>query len=103
MPYVAALGIVTGYPDGTFHPKDSIKRQDAAIMLQRLANRVEITASGSPKTFTDAASIPAYAQPGVDFVTGLGIMNGNADGTFSPAKNITREQAVITIMNLYQL
>lgn len=103
VPYVAALGIVTGYPDGTFHPKDSIKRQDAAIMLQRLANRVEITASGSPKTFTDAASIPAYAQPGVDFVTGLGIMNGNADGTFSPAKNITREQAVITIMNLYQL
>ena len=37
VPYVAALGIVTGYPDGTFHPKDSIKRQDAAIMLQRLA------------------------------------------------------------------
>ncbi|MBQ8004428.1 MAG: S-layer homology domain-containing protein, partial [Oscillospiraceae bacterium] len=34
-------------------------------------------------------------------VTSLGIMNGNANGTFSPLSNITREQAVITIMNAY--
>jgi hypothetical protein len=103
VPYVAALGIVTGYPDGTFHPKDSIKRQDAAIMLQRLAQLLEMNSTGTPKTFTDGSSISPYAVPGVDFVTSLGIMNGNADGTFSPAKNITREQAVITIMNMYSL
>ncbi len=102
VPYIAALGIVNGYPDGTFRPKDAIKRQDAAIMLQRLATFLEANASGSSKSFSDAAQISPYAVPGVEFVTSLGIMNGNANGTFSPLSNITREQAVITIMNAYR-
>ncbi len=101
VPYIAALGIINGYPDGSFRPKDAIKRQDAAIMLQRLATFLEADTSGSAKAFTDAAQISEYAKQGVDYVTSLGIMNGNANGTFSPLSNITREQAVITIMNAY--
>lgn len=101
VPYIAALGIINGYPDGTFRPKDAIKRQDAAIMLQRLASFLEADTSGNARMFADAAQISAYAKSGVDYVTSLGIMNGNANGTFSPLNNITREQAVITIMNAY--
>jgi hypothetical protein len=52
-----------------------------------------------PKTFQDDALISDYADAGVDYVTSLGIMNGNRDGTFSPFSNITREEAVITILN----
>ncbi len=102
VPYVAALGIVGGYPDGTFRPKDAISRQDAAIMLRRLSNRLGTDSySGAPRTFSDAAAIADYAKPGVDFVTALGIMNGGANNTFSPKANITREQAVITMVNAY--
>ncbi len=101
VPYIAALGIINGYPDGTFRPKAAIKRQDAAIMLQRLAVFLEADSSAAAATFADAARISAYAKPGVDYVSALGIMNGNANGTFSPMSNITREQAVITIMNAY--
>ncbi len=97
---VASAGIVTGYTDGTFKPGDSIKRQDAAIMLQRLATAAGMEEADAVKTFSDSASISAYAKPGVDYVTSVGIMNGNADGTFAPANNITREQAVITLINL---
>ena len=32
----AALGIVTGYEDGTFRPYKTISRQEAAAMLDRL-------------------------------------------------------------------
>lgn len=103
VPYVAALGIITGYPDGTFHPKDAIKRQDAAIMLERLAKFIGVSNTAAAKTFTDGAYISPYAKSGVDFVTSAGIMNGNADGSFSPLNNITREQAVITIMNAYDV
>lgn len=102
VPYVSALGIVTGYPDGTFRPGDSIKRQDAAIMLQRLATFLDANTGSSTSSFTDAAQISAYAKSGVDFVVSLGIMNGNANGTFSPHANITREQAIITMVNAYQ-
>ncbi len=101
VPYISAMGIVTGYPNGTFRPNDSIKRQDAAIMLQRLATFLEASPSKSSASFTDAAQIAAYAKPGVDYVTSLGIMNGNANGTFAPLSNITREQAVITMINAY--
>lgn len=96
---VAALGIVTGYPDGTFRPNDSIKRQDAAIILQRMALLLGSGQAGAASVFLDEAQISPYAKPGVDFVSALGIMNGNADGTFSPMTNITREQAVITMIN----
>lgn len=101
VPYISALGIVTGYPDGTFRPTDPIKRQDAAIMLQRLATFLEASPISGNATFSDAAQISAYAKPGVDYVTALGIMNGNANGTFAPLSNITREQAVITMVNAY--
>ena len=99
VPYVAALGIIDGYPDGTFRPKNEIQRQDAAIMLQRLATRLEANPTGAAMEFTDGASNSGYAKTGVDYVTSAGIMKGNADGSFSPRKNITREQAIITIMN----
>lgn len=97
---VASIGVVTGYSDGSFKPGDSIKRQDAAIMLQRLATALGMEEAEGGKSFADAGSISSYAKSGVDFVTALGIMNGNADGTFAPGNSITREQAVITIMNM---
>ncbi len=99
---VAALGIVTGYPDGCFKPDGNIMRQDAAIMLRRLAECLGKDTAGTPKQFTDAKQISEYARPGVNFVTGLGIMNGHSSGKFAPKDPITREQAVITIMNVWR-
>lgn len=99
---VAALEIVNGYPDGTFRPDQPIQRQDAAIMLRRLAQVFGAAADQEPRTFLDSGSISDYARPGVDFVTALGIMNGHANGNFAPRDNITREQAVITIMNAWR-
>lgn len=100
---IAALGIVTGYPDGSFKPDGKILRQDAAIMLQRLAECLGKDTAGTAKQFTDEKQISAYARPGVDFVTGLGVMNGHSSGKFAPRDNITREQAVITIMNVWRI
>ena len=140
---IAYLGIINGYPDGTFRPDDHIIRQDAAIILERLARIMGVDLDGpsepadedtstasetgdedmsddsgedisgaeetSPanvsrpaKVFTDSAKISPYAVPGVDFVSGWGIMNGNTDGSFRPQANITREQAVITMMNTWR-
>jgi len=99
---IAALRIVEGYPDGTFRPDANIKRQDAAIMLRRLAEVMGAKPAGKAKSFTDADQISSYAKPGVEFVVGLGIMNGHSGGAFAPHDSITREQAVITIMNTWR-
>lgn len=99
----AALEIVTGYPNGTFKPNAQILRQDAAIMLRRLAQVLGAEAEQEAKTFKDSDQIAEYARPGVDFVVSLGIMNGSTSGKFSPRSNITREQAVTTMMNIWRL
>jgi hypothetical protein len=98
----AALGIVAGYSDGSFRPNDNIKRQDAAIMLRRLAEQTGVVQGGQPMSFTDYGQISSYARESVDFVSALGIMSGNANGTFGPVSNITREQAVVTIMYMWK-
>ena len=42
-----ALGIVSGYEDGTFRPQGSIKRQEAAKMLYETAKVLGYTGSGA--------------------------------------------------------
>lgn len=98
---MANLGIVTGYEDGTFRPKASITREQAATMLQRAAEVMGTVTPSQSLTFTDAASIGAWAQEGVDFVTSCGIMNGKGEGKFDPKGTYTREQAFITMLNTY--
>lgn len=98
----ASLGIVAGYPDGGFHPDENILRQDAAIMLRHLVQLVGVSAApGQPRAFADADSISSYAKQSVDYVSSYGIMSGNDDGTFGPQSNITREQAVVTVMYIW--
>lgn len=99
---IAGLGIITGFPDNTFRPEAVITRQDAAIILARLATAMGATIEAKDLQFSDAADISGYAKPGVAYVSSLGIMNGNADGSFAPKRMITREQAIITVMNAWR-
>lgn len=72
-------------------------------MLQRLATALGAHSYGESKYFTDSAQISDYAKSGVDYVTSLGIMNGHTNGSFTPLSTITREQAVVTIMNMMRI
>ncbi|MGB9769950.1 MULTISPECIES: ABC transporter substrate-binding protein [Caldisericum] len=56
-------GYVKGFSDGTFRPKDNIKRADLAVLLVRVMGKeVEAQKYTEPLTFSnDEASIPKYA------------------------------------------
>jgi len=87
-------------------PDDKLTREQAAVMLVRLADSV-----GSPLTgykiyatvFSDEASISDWAADAVHQVQEAGIMVGvEVEGcTFAPQAPYTREQGIITIMRLY--
>ena len=96
----ASLGIVTGGGDGRFEPRAVLTREQAATILQRTAVMLGASASGSGKTFTDAAGISDWAKGAVDYVTAVGIMNGDG-AAFQPAQTFTREQAYLTMVNAY--
>lgn len=115
-----AAGIIQGTDDFKFLPNANIRRQDAALILKRLAEVLRKIKprspaggpSGSPadgfpagisKEFKDASEISAYAKTGVDFISGQGIMTGNADGKFLPHAPYSREQSYITIYRLAEL
>lgn len=95
LPAVKALykeGIVTGTTkDGApcFDPSGSLTRAQAAAMIGRSQQK----GYAAPElSFTDAASIPAYASFYVRTMVSQGILGGYADGTFRPQSSITRGQ-----------
>lgn len=103
-----AMGIVTGYPDGTFKPQKTITRQEAATMLTRLAKfcGMENPNAESVK-FTELDTMQAWAKEGVSFISacedktnGKRVMGGTGNGKFSPMGLYTREQSAMTMIRL---
>ncbi|MGG2105341.1 S-layer homology domain-containing protein [Lysinibacillus pakistanensis] len=84
---IAGRGIITGYPDGTFRPNESIKRQHIAIMLTRA---FELTTKREAVPFSDVPQ----SHPYYDSITKLqqaGIVDGS-NGAFNPNTPMTRAQ-----------
>lgn len=85
--WLADEGITTGYPDGTFGPKDNISREAMAAFLYRAAGRPPVQ---SAPDFTDVNSSSAFAKE-IAWLQDERITTGYADGTFGPKRRITRE------------
>ncbi len=87
--WLAASGITTGFPDGTFRPALPIERQAMAAFLYR--------AAGSP-AFTPPATSPFRdVRPGdafykeITWLASTGITTGFPDGTFRPLAPVERQ------------
>lgn len=102
-------GIVNGYGDGRFGPDDPITREQAAVMLARLARAVGKNEADIKNTgFRDGDKISSWAKEDVQFIAGVrtqggkAVMGGTGGGNFSPKNNYTREQAFVTFERLNQ-
>ncbi|MCF7756073.1 cadherin-like beta sandwich domain-containing protein [Paenibacillus xylanexedens] len=87
-------GIVKGYLDGTFKPGKTVTRAEFAVMLM---NALKPQVEGVELVFTDKAKIGAWAQKAVAQAVQVGIINGYADGTFSPSAEVTRAEMAVMI------
>ncbi|MCJ8011595.1 S-layer homology domain-containing protein [Paenibacillus sp. KQZ6P-2] len=90
-----ALGIVFGYPDGTFRPNGNVTRAEFASMLVRGLHPGE---EGAPLTFKDKDKIGAWAVKAVRQAVKLGIIHGYEDGTFRPNANITHAEMISMVI-----
>jgi uncharacterized repeat protein (TIGR02543 family) len=90
---LAEMGIINGYPDGTFRPNAYITRAEFAAIAARF-DSTDIT--GKTATFSDIAT--SWAKDEIVRTTVLGWTNGYPDGTFRPQNNITRAE-VATLVN----
>jgi hypothetical protein len=87
--YLVSLGILTGYPDGTFQPNAYITRAEFTAIVAR----IEALTTGSGASFADVQS-DYWASGYIAAVFNKGWVNGFPDGLFHPGENIDRASAV---------
>jgi molybdopterin-binding protein len=83
------LGVVTGYPDGSYKPENIVTRAEMAVIVVRALGLADY-AVGTAK-FSDMAG--HWSNPYVAYATGLGIIDGYPDGTFKPDNTVSYDEA----------
>ncbi len=94
------LGIVTGYPDGTFQPGNTVTRAEFSVILMNVLNWQE---SGTELSFTDTAVIGIWAKKAVSQAVQAGIIDGYENGSFRPNANMTRAEMATMIAKALKL
>ena len=92
--WAASVGVVNGFEDGTFQPNTAITREQMAAILCNYAQYkgLDVSASGSLSTFTDAASVSDWAKESVEWAVGSGLLGGYEDSTLRPQGTTTRAE-----------
>ncbi|MDE7243289.1 MAG: S-layer homology domain-containing protein [Oscillospiraceae bacterium] len=102
-----ALGIVKGVDNSHFNPEAKISREEAAVILWRICELFkDVSPNNFSVSFSDQTKISAWAQKSVEMITACSygekrIMNGTGQNLFSPKASYSREQAILTILRLY--
>ncbi len=94
---LVSRGLISGFPDGTFRPENSLTRAEYAALLAKsfdLPRKVG-AASGN---FKDISS-NFWAAPAITKATAMGFISGFPDGTFRPQDNLTRVQALLSLVS----
>ena len=96
------LGIVEG-SGGEFRPDGLVTRQDAAVMLSRVYERlgVEIP-SVTATSFADDGEIDGYARDAVAFMSQKGIISGVGGNRFDPKGYMGIEEALKIALEMYK-
>ena len=94
------FGIINGVGNNKFGPNESLTREQAAKILMGAANKINLPGGESSNVWADASQISSWANEGINFVVGAGIMNGTGDNKFDPQGLFTREQAIATVYRM---
>lgn len=84
-------GYVTGYENGAFIASNLITRQEAAVILSRIATRNAEDKSIS--SFKDAKQVADWALGSFEFAYAKGFLTGDDLGNLLPTSSLTRGQA----------
>ena len=92
--WLAANGISEGFPDGTFRGCESVKRQDMAAFLRRLAILMGDESAAKEvqhrSTFVDVFENTPHADD-IAWLEETGISNGYPDGSFRGMEPVCRQ------------
>lgn len=86
--FLTEKGWISGYPDGTYKPNQSITRAQAAAII---SNFLALTTTNKDISFSDVEK-SFWASDSIRLAAQHKIINGIGDGRFSPNTYLTRAQ-----------
>jgi hypothetical protein len=102
-PHIACMsevGVVEGYPDGTFRPTEIVQRGQLASMAYRALRFSHYAERPEPEHDFDDVDDTNVHHERIRAIATAGIMQGYGDGTFRPNDAVSRAEAATTISRL---
>jgi hypothetical protein len=92
---LTALGVVDGYPDGTYKPENVVTRAEMAKLIVTQLGYANLV-SEQTVSFSDVNG--HWASGYIELCADLGIVKGYTDGTFKPDDTITYNEAATIVV-----
>lgn len=92
------LGIITGFPDGTFKPDQAVNRAEFAAMITRALGVPESALAGFTATSFKDTSGYTWAVKYLAFCESKGIMLGDGYGNAMPGRTISLNEAITMVL-----
>lgn len=108
--YLKDNKLISGYEDGTFRPKNTINRAEAAMAINKVLLNVDIPTGAKKKPEIDYTDLSKdhWSRASVEKLTTLGVISGyekkdTDDKIFQPGKTINLAEAVKLVMSIEML
>ena len=93
---LSSLGILSGYPDGTFRPNNNITRAEFTVIATRLGNSKIISEASK---FNDVPN-EFWAKDFINTAYKNKYLKGYGNGLFMPNNNVTYQEALTILVNI---
>ncbi len=93
---LTSLGIISGYPDGTFQPDKTITRAEMARLIIAALELDDSAISLYSSVLTDVGG--HWAKGYVGYAAKIGVVSGYLDKSFRPQNNVSYDEAITMIV-----
>ncbi len=95
---LVAQNIIAGYPDGTFRPEQPLDRDEFAALIRSAFNQNQVRKIPSGSVFNDVPN-GYWAASAIEEAYETGFMRGFPGGLFQPREEVSRVQALVSLVN----
>jgi len=92
---LVALGVITGYEDGTYRPEKIVTRAEMAKLIVEILGYGDLVA-GSKSNFADTQG--HWADAWIALAAGRGLVVGTGDGKFTPDRQVSYDEAITMVV-----
>ena len=102
--WASSNGIVSGYGNGKFGPKDNLTREQFAVILYNYAAMIgrDTSAAADLSAYQDADQISGWALTALQWAHAEGLINGYSSTRLAPKGTATRAEAAVIFMRFLE-